>query len=194
MRNLYDQGYGAEYELVLIQTSFELRTMDQPISVQPHPFRRSFHSIQAAVAYAMSHPLRFDAQRDAQRLVGSLLVDGYWTLSEWCLRFSNGLCLRIWVPETEVRWHLTDELAEPDESAIYRVGSAPIWLRWLEPLGVRKMDCSEFLAKRRGAPFRNLHVNHTGLYLYFEEHLVLDFGAIYRVSDGENILHVFEGD
>jgi len=168
--------------------------MDQPIAVRPRPFRGHFDSIEAAVNHAMSHPLRFDANRDAQRLVGTALVDGWWTLSEWALRFSNGLGLQIWVPETEVRWRLTAELAEPDDGTILRIGSAPIRLIWPEPHGELEMNCSELLAKRRGAVFRDLHVNHTGLYLYFQGHLVFEFHAIYRLDDGQNMLYVREDD
>jgi len=166
--------------------------MEQPIAVRPYPIR-GFKSPEAAITHAMSHPLRFDAKRDAERLAGTTLVDGWWTLSEWALRFSNGLALRIWVPETEVRWRLTEEYAEPDEGTIWRVGSAPIRLLWPESGSETEMDCSGLLAKRRGAVFRNLHVDHTGLYLYFQGHLVFNFHAIYRVDDGQNILYVGEG-
>jgi hypothetical protein len=167
--------------------------MDQPITVRPHPFRGDFDSIEAAVNHALSHPLRFDAKRDAERLLGTSLVDGWWTLSEWALQFSNGLWLRIWVPETEVRWCLTEEPAEPTGEAVLRVGSAPIRFGW--PQGyVSEMDCSDLVAKRRGSVFRDLHVNHTGLYLYFQGHLVFEFHAIYRLDDGQNMLYVREDD
>jgi hypothetical protein len=168
--------------------------MEEPIAVRPHPFRQTFDSFEAAVAQAFVHPLRFDAQRDAERLAGARLVDGFWALSEWHLRFSNRLSLRIWVPETEVRWCLGEELAEPSQGPVSRVGSLPVRLRWPEPLGVLEMDCSALLAKRRGAVFQNLHVNHTGLYLYFHGHLIFEFHAAFRVADGGNILYVSEDE
>jgi hypothetical protein len=166
--------------------------MDEPIAVKPHPFRQTFDSVEAAVAHAFAHPMRFDAKRDAERLVGATLVDGFWTLSEWGLRFSNGFGLRIWVPEREVCWQLGEELAEPVDGSVWRVGSPPVRLRWPEPHGVQEMDGSALLAKRRGVAFQNLHVNHTGLYLYFQGHLVFEFHAAYRADGSGNILYVRE--
>ena len=173
---------------------FLITMTDEPIAVRPHPFRDAFDSIEGAVAHALSHPLRLDARRDAGRLAGTTLVDGFWTLGHWGLRFSNGLVLHIQVPETEVRWRLDEDLMEPSDGPVWRVGSPPVRLRWPDPAGVAEMDGSGLLAKRRGAEFRDLHVNHTGLYLYFRGHLVFEFHAAVRVADGRNVVYVCESE
>jgi len=55
------------------------------------------------------------------------------------------------------------------------------------------MNCSELIAKRRGSLFQKLFANE-GLWVYFKGHLVLHFGAIYRVDDGTNMLYVCESE
>jgi hypothetical protein len=168
--------------------------MDEPIPVKPYPIARAFASIEAAVAYAMSHPRLPDAKQDAAFLTGSVLVDACWTLREWALRFDNGLQLCVWPEGAEVHWQLVPPRHEPNRCAVFRVGSPPVRLRWLNWLGIREMDCSALIAKRRGACFHNLFVNHTGLFLYFRGHLVLQFHAVHCEADGRSMLYVCEDD
>jgi hypothetical protein len=129
-------------------------------------------------------------------LAGAILVDGCWTLGEWRLRFSNDLSLRIWIPGTEVRWSLAEQLPELPEPKINRVGAPPIRLWFPHSTSVSEcaMDCSALLAKRRGAEFQNLFVNDMALYVYFRSQLVLQFMANYRLDDGSNLLYVSEDD
>jgi hypothetical protein len=166
--------------------------MDEPIEVELYPLKRAFQSIQAAVAHAMSHPCLPDARRDGEKLAGSCLVDACWTLRAWTLRFDNGYCLGIWPDGSEVRWHLSLADAQPDEGIIERVGALPRLLRWPGWIGVRPMDCSLLIAKRRGASFERLFINDYGLFVYFRGLLILQFYAVRRVADGESMLFVCE--
>jgi hypothetical protein len=168
--------------------------MESAIPVILHPFRQSFDSIEEAVKHSMSHPKRFEAKRDSLRLVYSRLADCDWSLSEWKLGFSNGLCLLVFVTNTTVGWQLIENVGGPTQVGSQPPCSAPVRLRWPEPLGVQEMDCSAMINKRREALFRNLHVNHTGFYVYFEKHLVLEFHAVYRPDTGEDMLYVCESD
>jgi hypothetical protein len=56
------------------------------------------------------------------------------------------------------------------------------------------MDCSELVAKRLGAYFRDLFVNDGGLFVYFRDHLVLCFHAVRCETDGRSMLYVYEDD
>jgi hypothetical protein len=166
--------------------------MQEPIPIKPYPIGRSFPSIEAAVAHAMSHPRLPDAMRDAERLAGSLLIDACWSLHEWVLRFDSGLYLRVWPEGAEVHWQLVSSAQEPAGGQIRRVGSPPVRLRWLNWLGIREIDSSALIVKRRGAGFQNLFVNHTGLFLYFRGQLVLQFRSVHCEADGRSMLYVCE--
>jgi hypothetical protein len=166
--------------------------MDEPIPIRPYPIGRSFASIEEAVADAVSHPRLPEARRDSEFLAGSLLVDACWTVHDWMLRFENGLQLCVWPEGAEVHWQLVPPGDEPNRSGVLRVGSPPIRLRWLNWLGLGEMDCSALIAKRRGACFDKLFINHTGLFLYFRDHLILEFHAVQCETDGRSMLYVCE--
>ncbi len=152
----------------------------------------NFKSIEAAVAHAMSHPKLPLARSDAARLKGSVFTDACWTLSEWIIRFDCDLSLRIWIEHTEVCW-----LVQPSHDVLAsdefrRVGSPPITLKWANWLGLREMDCSSLVAKRRGARFKDLFVNHYGIFLYLYDHLIFQLSPIECVSDQQSIFYVLE--
>lgn len=165
-----------------------------PIPVRPYPPARSFDSIEAAIAHARSHPRQPDARRDAARLAGAALVDAAWTLTEWVLRFDSGLCLRVWADGAQVRWSLGPGATEPGGGPVGRVGAPPVVPDWGTRVGSWEMDCSAFVATRRGASFHNLFVNDQGFFVYFRGLLILCFGVAERVADGSSILYVYEDD
>jgi hypothetical protein len=168
--------------------------MESAIPVKVHPFPQFFDSIEEAVKHSMSHPKRFEARRDARRLADTRLADGHWSLSEWRLGFSNGLCLLVFVSNAAVDWKLIEDVEALTQADLQLARSAPVRLRWPEPLGVSELDCSAMINKRREALFQNLHVNDTGIYVYFAKHLVLEFHAVYRPDTGEDMLYVCESD
>jgi hypothetical protein len=148
--------------------------------------------LEAAVSHAFSHPLLPAARRDAALLAGTRLADAFWTLREWSLLFDNGMELRIWPEQPEVRWRLGVPSDRPQSEDVDRVGCPPIpflWMHWQE---VREMDCSELVAKRLGAYFRDLFMNDGGVFVYFRNHLVLCFQAVCSEADGRSILYVHE--
>jgi hypothetical protein len=168
--------------------------MDEPIPVKPYPIRPAFASLEAAVAQLKSHPRLPDAMRDAELLTGSHLVDAWWTLHEWGLRFDSGLCLRVWPEGAEVDWQLMPSGNELAGTEVRRVGSPPVRLRWPRGLGIREMDCSALIANRRGSYFHNMLVSGFGLFLYFQGHPVLQFHAVHCETDGRSLLHVYADD
>jgi len=167
---------------------------NQPIRVKPYPIARSFDSIEAAVNHAFSHARLPEARRDAVRLKNSVFVDACWTLFEWVIRFDCDLSLCMWIEPTEVRWTLRPSSDLPFGDEFQRVGAAPLTLDWEGTIGLRKMDCSSFVAKRRGAQFKDLFVSEYGLFVYLVNHLILHIGRVERVSDGKGILYVMEDD
>ena len=166
----------------------------EPIRVRPYPLARTFPSMEAAVAHAMSHPRLPEARRDADRLKGSVFVDARWTLFEWVIRFDRGLSLCIWIDQTDVQWSLrpSQEPAAGDE--FHRVGAAPVTLEWSGTVGLSEMDSSSLVAKRRRAQFKDLFVNECGLFVYLYGHLVLQLCLVERVADGRGIIYASEDD
>jgi hypothetical protein len=164
----------------------------EPIRVRPYPLARSFDTIEAAVAHAMSHPRLSEARRDAAQLKEAVFVDACWTLFEWVIRFDCDLGLCVWVEQAEVRWALRPAPAVVVGEGFQRVGAAPVILDWIGTVGLWEMDCSSLVAKRRGAQFKDLFVNEYGLFVYLHGHLILQFGRAERVVDGRTILYAFE--
>lgn len=166
----------------------------EPIQVRAYPVASSFPTMEKAIAHARSHPRLADARRDAERLAGSRFVDAAWTLSEWILRFDNDLSLRVWLERSEVRWTLAPSEEVPTGDGYQRVGAAPVVLDWGGTTGLRSMDASALVACRRGARFKTLFVNEMAFLVYFHEHLILWFGQVERLSDGQAIIYVCEED
>jgi hypothetical protein len=142
----------------------------------------------------MSHPRLPEARRDAAQLEGSLFVDACWTLFEWVIRFDCDLSLRIWIEQGKIQWALrpSPEAAPGDE--FHRVGAAPVTLDWVGTVGLREMDSSALVAKRRGARFKDLFVSEHGLFVYLHGHLILHLCRLERVADGRGIIYAFEDD
>jgi hypothetical protein len=168
----------------------------EPILITPYPRERVFcwPELEAAVRHAFSHPLLPAARRDTERLTGARLTDAFWTLREWALVFDNGTELRIWPEEPEVRWRLAARGDNPVGEGVSRVGAPPVSIRWLQSERVAEMDCSDLVAKRLGAHFRDLFVNDLGLFVYFREPLILCFDAVRCETDGRSMLYVYEDD
>jgi hypothetical protein len=166
----------------------------EAIRVRPYPPARTFDSMEAAVAHALSHPRLPEARRDAARLKNSLFIDAWWTLFEWMIRFDCELNLHVWIEESEVRWSLqpTREVSVGEE--FQRVGTAPVTLDWVGTIGLWEMDGSALVAKRHGARFENLFVNEHGLFVYLHGHMSLQLGRAERVVDGRGIIYAFEDD
>lgn len=166
----------------------------EPIPVKPHPFRQTFDTIDGAVAHAMNHPRRANAEADAAKLEDATLVNGYWSLADWLFEFSNGQWLHITVTDSCPTWQLSPEQPAIINSLPCRVGAKPVYLDWQNFIGVWPMDASELVAKRIGATLTKLFINHTGFFVYFRGHLVFQFHAAYRTDTGEDILYVIEDD
>jgi len=110
------------------------------------------------------------------------------------IRFDCDLLLHAWIEEREVRWALKQAAEVSVGSKSERVGSPPVVLDWINTLGLREMDRSSLVAKRRGARFNDLFVSDHGLHLYIEDCLVLNLGMAQRVSDAELVMFAFEDD
>ena len=91
-----------------------------------------------------------------------------------------------------VDWSLESSTPEPTTAEVHRVGAAPVTLDWGGQLGLWEMDCSSLVAKRRGAGFRTLFVGDWGFLVYLHGHLILGFGHVQRVADGQPIMYVYE--
>jgi hypothetical protein len=166
----------------------------ETIRVRPYPLARSFDSIESAVAHAMSHPRLPEARKDAARLTGSFFVDAGWTLHEWVVRFDSDLSLHVWIEQAEIQWSVKPTPSVPAGEEFQRVGAAPVMLDWEGWMGLRRMDCSSLVAKRRGALFKDLFFNEHGLFVYLHAHLILQFGRAERIADGRGIIYVVEDD
>jgi hypothetical protein len=165
-----------------------------PIPVKGYPFERTYASFEEAIAGAKAHPLQPKSQLDAERLKGTCLVDGYWTLSHFVLRFSNEMWLHVFVDSGLARWTLAEKPPLLNEAEVERVGVPPIVLAWGGEIGDKPMDRSALLAKRRGADFTRLWVNECGFFVYTRKQLILIFHALYRTDTGEDVLYVTEDD
>lgn len=166
----------------------------EPIPVKPHPFRQTFDSFEHAITHAMSHPLRSMVDADAGRLRDTTLAGGFWSFSDFILEFSNNHWLHIFVSGTEVRWQLLESQPVLSAEPQFRIGAPPIQLDWQGSIGVQPMNVSELVAKRIGADFKTLFINHTGFFVYFHGHLVFQFHAAYRTDTGEDMLYMIEDD
>jgi hypothetical protein len=187
-------GTGATAEQFAKQRRQSPRDTVEPIRVRPYPLARTFDTIEAAVAHAMSHPRLPEARRDAARLKDSVFVDACWTLSEWVIRFDCDLSLCVWVEHADVRWALRPSSTVLVGEEFQRVGSAPVMLDWGGTGGLSEMDCSALVAKRRGARFKDLFFNEFGLFVYLRGHLILQLSPVERVADGRGILYILEDD
>ncbi|TWT37271.1 hypothetical protein KOR34_22180 [Posidoniimonas corsicana] len=61
-------------------------------------------------------------------------------------------------------------------------------------IGVQQMCVSDLIAKRINSTFTNLFINHTGFFVYFRSHMVLQFNAAYRTDTEQDLLYVTEDD
>lgn len=134
------------------------------------------------------------AQRDAARLRGAVFVDACWTWSEWVVRFDPDISLYVWIEDCEVRWSLKPSSEEVTDENFERVGAPPVVLDWINSIGLREMDRTSLVAKRRGAHFKDLFAGDHGLSLYLQDRLVLNFGIARRLDNAEFIISVFEDD
>lgn len=166
----------------------------EPIRVRPFPLAKAFDTFEKAIAHAFTHPRLPEAHRDAARLKGAVFLDAYWTLDEWVIRFDCDMSLCVRAELTEVRWSLrpSDDVTITEQFAT--VGSPPVWLDWGGWLGVREMDCSALVAKRRGSRFKDLFVSEYGLFVYLDGHLILQLLRAQCVETNRAILSVSEDD
>jgi hypothetical protein len=162
------------------------------IPVDGHPFERTYDSPEAAIAEADNHPLQSKARSDGLHLLGAILVDSYWTNSEFALGFSNGQWLHVFLDNHRVRWAL-GETKPCILGTVEQVGSPPLKLDW-GIVGEELMDRSSLVSARFGKEFVRLWVNEIGLFVYTKGQLILRFGAIFRTDTGEDILYVTETD
>ena len=159
--------------------------MGEPIAISPYPRERAFR---------LSKLREAEAGRDARRLRGSRLTGGCWTLREWGLLFDNGTELRIRAEDPEVHWRLSSRHDFSTSQGAWHVEAPPAPLKWLLWRELCKVNCSDLIAKRAGACFHDLYVYGGGLFVYFQEHMVLSFFAMRRDNDGTSVLYVNEDD
>jgi hypothetical protein len=166
----------------------------QPIRVKPYPIR-GFATPKQAIAHAKAHSEMSNARDGAARLEGSVFIDACWTLSDWILRFDCELSLCVSVEETEVCWRIEPSHLVPIGEDFSRVGAPPVVLDWSGTVGLREMDCSSLVAKRRGSRFKNLFVGDPELYIYLHgQSTILELVPVERIADGRGILYASEGD
>jgi hypothetical protein len=123
-----------------------------------------------------------------------MFVDACWTLFEWVIRFDCDLSLCVWIEQTDVQWSVRPSPEPGAWDGFHRVGAAPVTLDWLGWIGLREMDSSSLVAKRRGAQFKDLFVNEHGLFVYLHGHLILQLSTAERVADGRGIIYACEDD
>jgi hypothetical protein len=162
------------------------------IPIKSYPLERSYSTWGKAIQGAINHPLQAQAQTDGQSLSGTYLIDGYWTPSEFVLRFSNEINLHTFVENGLVRWTLSSSPPNLNGIEVERVGAPAIILDWGGVVGESEMDRSALLVKRRGAEFSRLWINEGGLLVYLRRHPILWFQAIYRTDTREDMLFVTE--
>jgi hypothetical protein len=96
--------------------------------------------------------------------------------SEWVIRFDRDLSLHISIEEREVCWSLKPSSEVLTDGGFERVGAPAVVLNWINTIGLREMDRSSLVAKRRGARFKDPFVGDHGFCLYLHDRLILKFG------------------
>lgn len=167
------------------------------VPVDSYPVVPTFNSVAAAIRHAKAYPPLAQAQADEQQLLGADIVDGFWTDTEFAIRFSNNRFLHIWVePEIaahNLSWSVLEVEPRLQAGEIGRVGAATVLLGFPK-IGTFRMDRSALLAARRGKPLRKLFVNEVAFYVYTPQQRILCFGCVRRRDTGENLLYVHEDD
>lgn len=164
------------------------------IPVTTYPLRKTYKTAEAAIEGAKNHPLQPNARADASKLAGTMVVDAYWTDTDFVIRFSNEQLLHIWACLDEIRWEVSETPPMVKEGEVRRVGSEPVVYRWRPGPGFGDQihDWSTLTAKRRGAEFQRLFVNEGGLLVYVRGHLIWCFMVIRRTDCDQPILYVEE--
>jgi hypothetical protein len=167
--------------------------------VDAYPLKKEYGSPKAAMEGAKNNPLQPIARTDAEELLGTTIVDAYWTDTDFVIRFSNQRFLHIRVALDacqlgDVRWEVLEAPPAIRENELQRVGAEPVIHRWRPELGDHVHDCSALTTKRIGAEFERLFVNEAGLLVYFRGRSIWFFSAIRRTDLDQPILFVAEND
>jgi hypothetical protein len=167
------------------------------IPVDPYPIRPAFASFEAAIRHAKTYAPLARATAEEQQLLDALIIDGFWTDTDFVIRFSNGRFLHVWVApaanSSAVDWRVLEAEPQLRAEAVGRVGSAADLIEFPK-IGVNVMDRSAMLASRRGKPLRKLFINELGFYVYTPRQRILVFHCVRRRDTGENLLFVCEDD
>jgi hypothetical protein len=164
----------------------------EPIRVVAYPGGRKFPSFTTAIKHAISDARLPAIRDDAARLQGSAFDDALWTMSEWRIQFDCAQNLRIWVDGMKIRWRIYPATVESAGETFSRVGAPAVMFNWVKTIGLREMDCSSLVAKRRGARFKDIFINDSGLFVYLDGCPILEFGLAQVIDDGRAILEVSE--
>ena len=115
------------------------------IPVDSFPVRKSYSTIESAIAAAVSHPLQRKAQADSARLSGTTLLDACWTDTDFVILWSNELLLHIFLEREDVHWTVRKDSPAINGSRREQGESSPVVLRWPPPLGddVRRTDLNQ---------------------------------------------------
>ncbi len=175
----------------------------QVIPVEAYGFGPTFSSIEASVRHALKYAPLARAKADAALFRDSEIIDGFWTDTEWVLRFSNGRFLHVAVEAGRssgaVTWRVLEREPVVHASDVQRVGSEPVILDFAR-VGAHErglpyvMDRSKMMAARRGRPFKAFFVNELAFYVYTPRQRILCFGCVRRRDTNTGLLYVYEDD
>jgi hypothetical protein len=167
------------------------------ISVGSYPFEPTFKTAAAAIAHAKSYGPLVRAKADYQSIMGSQMVDAFWTDEVFVIRFSNQKYLHVFVDPKErrqnVQWRMMDNEPVVPGVNFRKVGAPAIVLNFPKG-GSYVMDCSTLIAARLGKEIKRFFVNELGFFIHTPQQRMLSFGSVYRLDNHENLLYVFEDD
>lgn len=164
-----------------------MRTID----VEPYSLRERYNSFEEGITGALRDPLQPKAKADSARLLGSHIVNAWWTDKDFVICFSNGLSLHIRVEGETLSWSLKETFSPFDESQ--GLGTPAVMLNW--PNGRdHLMDRSELVTKRLGSEFERLFVTAGALLVYCRSQLIWWFSPARQTNTRQSILFVNEDD
>jgi hypothetical protein len=167
------------------------------IPVDSYPIAPTFSSAEKAIQHAKSYPPLAKARADEQLVLGSQIINAFWSDTDFVTRFSNGRLLHVFVDPKEagrsVKWCILDSEPKLPNAELRQVGSPAVILKFSRA-GEYLMDCSMMITARRGKDVRQFFVNELGFYLYTPKQSILCFGSVFRTDTGDNLLYVHEED
>jgi hypothetical protein len=156
---------------------------------------KGYDSPAECIEAALRHPLQAKARADTAKLVGTFVVDAYWTDTDHVIRFSNGLLLHVFLTGKEVDWAVTDQPPLLDEKEVECIGAPPVTLHLPKTTHRSQMDRTALATARIGRVFIELFVSDpTSLWIYCRGVLIWGFIGFRDTERDRTILYVCEDD